>query len=155
MAYWGIVCCMERRVSQWMHDVFWALKYFLRAQQLSQLSKLTTISNIFIIVDLASIIKKFFINHCNSHLSIAWISVLNWFQTICFFFGLRQCDTNTRFYLVNWCTDNCSLIRSAFEVRAFHNIWDNDDNYIWDFIWNAFVAFFFVLYTCFNSCVLN
>ena len=98
--------------------------------------------------------RFFFINHCNSHLSIAWISILNWFQTFSFF-GLRQYDTDTWFYLLNWCTDNCSLIRSAFEVRAFHNIWDNDDNYIWDFIWNAFVAFFFVLYTCFNSCVFN
>ena len=65
-----------------MHDVFWALKYFLIGQQLSQLSKLSTISNIFIIFYTTSIVSFFFINHCNSHLSIAWISILNWFQTI-------------------------------------------------------------------------
>ena len=123
--------------------------------------EMPTIGTIVKIVTFVKIVNNFqYTRHCRFSLLFIAIHIFlslgfpywtDFKQSV--FFGLRQYVTNTWFYLVNWCTDNCSLILSALAVRAFHNIWDNNDNHIWDFIWNAFVAFFIVLYTCLNSCV--
>ena len=106
-----------------------------------------TIGTIVKIVTFVKIVNNFqYTRHCRFSLLFIAIHIFlslgfpywtDFKQSV--FFGLRQYVTNTWFYLVNWCTDNCSLILSALAVRAFHNIWDNNDNHIWDFIWNAFV----------------